>query len=1176
MGKIKRLVSFILLITFVISTTSLQVLAENTEEYFMTDEFTSGEASLKWNFNRAVAKDDVLVLAEGVSASNGSVAATATLSINETGEQNVVIDIGFDVKPGLNLTTITQVSGLKSSVMPVTFDKTGEICINSYDASVEKAKTYTKYIPDNWYYVHTVIDQTAKRMTTVIYDKATGEIVAQKQVTDYKPFDSWADAMCGGLKTFSFQTNMGNNKDFTPSMFDNLKIKFIPLAYSVTTEAMGNNFGREGTDDIKYKIVNNSKEAYECELVWKVDEVDLGFMKEGTEKFSIDGLSEKEIVIGADIQRYGLYKISSKILYKNGDEMIDFGNDAELYFSKVLSSDPGEHSERMGFASNSGYGGSYSDTMKLLEMAGATGTRAGHMSWNAVQNGKTREFDYTFNKSAIDTWEESAMDSNVCLLAYGHKTLIEQVDFAGNPAEPNFFRPPRTPEEMKLWGDYVDYVIERVGDFVDYYELWNEYSGSIYSNVYGGGLYAEMCKETYERIKKNDPTAKLIAWGGVMMRDTEFIEEFFEAGGNNYCDIFSIHPYNSGGGDEFPGDYWYQPMENCYNLIRSYEPNKPIFFTEIGWSSYWGTTDEAVKGRAIVKANVVTLARGWADKVYIHIIQNIGLNPNDREHQFGALTAPGDYRGLQTALPAYVMFAAMNKLLPGNITCDERIEKETRLISAYNVKREDGKNVAVMWAGKLSNVDLSIDLGCNSVDTYDEYGNFIETVYSDTGVFDFGLSDKLMYAVGEFTKFEDAETVVSHKNAEYLSTLNDVATIRINDKLGRNGTVKVEHNGYVTELMNDCVMKNGVAEIQFKTSSSQMGDFPLNFKVYDENGKCIYVAQNTFTIDEPISITAKSANYFGLDSRWGIELEIHNNANVSSVKGTASITGPETIAGKCVSVPFVDIRPQGTEKVYINLPEMLKKRTVTVQGEVELDYGYKVGYSQYLDFTAAYYANQKPIIDGKLGEGEWAGTAMAASDASNWTSNIKDQPWRGPDDNSLDSMKMMWDEDNLYLMAVVKDDVFVKTPANVKGDVSISSDPAFYLWQYDSIQFAMEDEYFNVPNRLNYPFAEIGLALGDNGPYVYRFSGQTELAVGVVENSEVAITVEGNETIYECAIPWSEIRSVGYKPDESLIYSFAALVNDNDGNGRKGYTMYNDGIGSGKYIEKFGQMTLKR
>ena len=93
---------------------------------------------------------------------------------------------------------------------------------------------------------------------------------------------------------------------------------------------------------------------------------------------------------------------------------------------------------------------------------------------------------------------------------------------------------------------------------------------------------------------------------------------------------------------------------------------------------------------------------------------------------------------------------------------------------------------------------------------------------------------------------------------------------------------------------------------------------------------------------------------------------------------------------------------------------------------------------------------------------------------------------------------------------------------------------------------------------------------------MYRFSGQTELAVGVVENSEVAITVEGNETIYECAIPWSELRSVGYKPDESLIYSFAALVNDNDGNGRKGYTMYNDGIGSGKYIEKFGQMTLKR
>ena len=146
----------------------------------------------------------------------------------------------------------------------------------------------------------------------------------------------------------------------------------------------------------------------------------------------------------------------------------------------------------------------------------------------------------------------------------------------------------------------------------------------------------------------------------------------------------------------------------------------------------------------------------------------------------------------------------------------------------------------------------------------------------------------------------------------------------------------------------------------------------------------------------------------------------------------------------------------------------------------------------------------------------------------------------------------------------------------MEGNASVSTDPAFYLWQYDSIQFGIEDEYFNVPNRLNYPFTEIGLALGEEGPYVYRFSGQTEMPVGVIDNCEISITPSENETVYECAIPWSEIREEGYKPNEDLIYSFAALVNDNDGAGRKGYTMYNDGIGNGKKIEKFGQMKLKK
>lgn len=1171
----KKAVIFILLLTFTFSVSGIQAIAESEGDYSFYADFTSGTTANGWTFSKASVKDDALVLAEGSSAKNGSVAATAVYEVNKASGTNIVIGISFDVKPGKNMDTIVQVSGAQSNVMPVTFDKSGEICINSYGIGTEKARTYTTYTPDSWYNVQTVIDQTAERMRTTIYDKVSGDIVVQKQVIHYKPFDSWADTMSGGLKKVTLQANMGNNSDFTPVIFDNLKIDIIPIGCNAYTEAPGNNFGHDGTDDVHYKLINNSKTAYECELEWQVQEEDLGFIKGGVEKFDIKGLEEKEVVVKADIKRYGLYKISAKLFCISGGERKDIGNDSDLYISKVLSSDKGEFSDRIGFASHSSLG-YYDENMKLMEMIGCVGTRAGLLSWQPVQSADGT-FDYSFNKEAVDTWKVSDMPDNVFLLAYGNTKIIKQVDFAGNPAEASFYRPPKTPEEIEKFGDYVEYVIERVGDFVDYYEVWNEFSGSMYSLPYGGELLAEICKEVQKRVKKCDPTAKVIGLAGVGRNDAEFVKEFFDAGGYDYCDAFSFHPYNSDGGGIFPADFWMDLLQNEIDIISQYGPMKPIFFTEIGWSSAWDNTSEMTKARAIVKANVAMLAHDMAAKIYVHNIQNIGLNPKDREHQFAALTANGDYRGDRHALPAFVVTAAMNKILTGEISCEGMIEKNARLTSAYNIRRhKDGKNIAVMWSTTFKNSDISIDLGCSSIETYDEYGNFIETVYSENGIYDFGLSDKVMYAIGDFKKFEEAETIVSHKDAIYISTFNDVFPIKISDKLKRNGRVELEYNHDILELIGDCDLKDGFAEISLKTGTKFKGETPINIKVFDENGKCIYVAQNTAEIGNPVTAEARAVNYFNSDSRWGIEVTIHNNANLSKVKGAATITAPDRIAEKCEAAPFVEIDPQSSETVYIGLPEMLKKRTVTVKGNVELEYGYTVGFSQYMDFTSAYYANKPPTIDGKIADGEWAGLAMASDEAANWTTLIKDDPWAGPDDNSLDSMKIMWDEYNLYLAAVVKDDIFVKTPQKVNGDLSISADPAFYLWRYDSIQFGIEDEYLNVPNRLNYPFTEIGLAMGEEGPFIYRFSGQTEMPVGVVENGEIAITNSGNKIVYECAIPWSEVHGKDYKPIEERIYTFAALVNDNDGAGRKGYIMYNDGIGNGKSVEKFGQMRLKR
>jgi hypothetical protein len=56
-------------------------------------------------------------------------------------------------------------------------------------------------------------------------------------------------------------------------------------------------------------------------------------------------------------------------------------------------------------------------------------------------------------------------------------------------------------------------------------------------------------------------------------------------------------------------------------------------------------------------------------------------------------------------------------------------------------------------------------------------------------------------------------------------------------------------------------------------------------------------------------------------------------------------------------------------------------------------------------------------------------------------------------------------------------------------------------------------------------------------------------------------------TVYEMALPWSEISQVKPSANEALSISF--LVNDNDGSGRKGYIEWGSGIGEVKDSKKF-------
>ena len=160
---------------------------------------------------------------------------------------------------------------------------------------------------------------------------------------------------------------------------------------------------------------------------------------------------------------------------------------------------------------------------------------------------------------------------------------------------------------------------------------------------------------------------------------------------------------------------------------------------------------------------------------------------------------------------------------------------------------------------------------------------------------------------------------------------------------------------------------------------------------------------------------------------------------------------------------------------------------------------------------------------------------------------------------------LKWDEENLYVGAEVFDDVFYSTGFAPKD-----------TWNLDSFQLALlYDPQGKIKSTST--FEEIAFSYLDKVPTIYRHK---TIITGLedatkVENAELAITQNGNNTYYEAKLPWSSILPDDYvRPTGGTELKFALILNDNDGMGRKGYYKLGDGIGNGKNSSKFMTILL--
>ena len=301
-------------------------------------------------------------------------------------------------------------------------------------------------------------------------------------------------------------------------------------------------------------------------------------------------------------------------------------------------------------------------------------------------------------------------------------------------------------------------------------------------------------------------------------------------------------------------------------------------------------------------------------------------------------------------------------------------------------------------------------------------------------------------------------------------------------------------------------------------------------------------------------------------SKWNGRIKIENYLCDGAVSGKIKFRAPEEFV-KLDEIKIDSIAGGETGTAEFECPEFdVNTPGLAFEYDFISDNGKTYSFvSKFKGLAYAGYADETIKVDGIIDDEVWKnGIVMTCEDASRI---VMIEDWKGDRDLSAD-FSMLWDEEYFYLYAVVTDEIFCQneTPDG--------------LWKGDSVQFGLfNDKNGDMVNgTAGTVYEEIGIALIENKPVAYRFISQTgETEVGEIpvgEGFEMACVRDGDDLTYELKCKWSELFGNDYKPELGSVLGFSAVINDNDGGGRRGWMEYGSGIGMYKDVNEFVLMPM--
>lgn len=937
-----------------------------------------------------------------------------------------------------------------------------------------------------------------------------------------------------------------------------------PIEIQTESGVLGNNFGPNENKVINAKLINTTEFAFKTKAKYRVCDYDGNELtgkvyKEGTFDFDIEPYGEFEYAFDVnDLSKFGVYRI-----YLDFEHDVIFGGEemtaqstVPIGFSIINKAEFHERNPVIGINTHAKEHG-VEECAKLANYAGFYATRES-IYWFVADP----EADGTLTIPE-EYREQFRIESEhglkrLMLGTYGPTGYLDHEPY-------EVYHVPTSEKAHKAYADYLLYLLENLPD-IDVISMWNEPSHFGFE-VNPPEVYAQMIKTAYPIVKEKYPDIPIVGIGSAQC-DLDLIEGVLKAGGGDYMDAVSFHPYYWAG-----GTYDLKWLEQCVNdvndlFIKYTGKKKPIIIDEMGMhtdgalgggSTKTAKYAEDEQAASYIKIFAAGRTLGWFEKVFYYDLIDDGMLNTTPEHNFGLVESSQDIPSVRySAKPGFVQMAGLNKFMwdAEGVEC---VRKDGYWLC--NFKKPNGENIAIVWTEKGSEANLDINLGAGEIEVFDMYTNSLGKMTSSNGVYTMALTRHPLYIKGNFTNFT-AEKSSKGIALSYTATPDDAFSINYIGSKSANLRAECDKpDSIVVSEMNG-------TSIPVATTVEAGGNGYATLKLY-EGDNLVYIAQPEITVEEAFMMDVQSEQATQTNSDyWHIVTTIQNSSNTKPISGTCRIIEINGEAVEREAEIFENLRPSETISLYLNLDKMVKKRNVNLKVEVALDNGYKKVVEKELDFTAAMYAKVAPKIDGVIEAGEWRGVWMTA-DTEDRVAYQNGDVWYGPNDLSLDG-NLMWDEKYLYFGAVIKDDRYF----NDRGPGE--------LWAADSIQFGIENRVNKGDFRIGMGgtggsnYTEVGIALlNGKTPAVYRWKTQDSVnPVGEVPNCELMVTRKGNKTYYELAIPWTELISPDYVLDPSEIFGFSMMANENDGTGRKGWIEYNSGIGLQKNTILFGKMKL--